>query len=146
MTQLWSSQTMRMISRRFWSMQAPLRLQTPAHTPPHAYSLRLKASEMHQISRHNTEKNFYLAARRERMGEMRLCSVLRGERGWAHTKWTCIYGHDTDLNISSLLLTLSRATICPHCAHCSSPCTESCSQLVTGKAETPASHRTHGKW
>lgn len=41
-------------------MQSPLRLQIPAHIPPHAvwhaYSLRLKASEKHQISRHNTEK------------------------------------------------------------------------------------------
>lgn len=60
MTQLWSSQTTSTISRRFWSMQSPLRLQIPARIPPHtvwhAYSLRLKASEKHQISRHNTEK------------------------------------------------------------------------------------------
>lgn len=66
-------------------MQSPLRLQIPAHIPPHAvwhaYSLRFKASKKHQISRHNTEKNFYHAARREEMGEMRLCSVLRGETG-----------------------------------------------------------------
>lgn len=66
-------------------MQSPLRLQIPAHIPPHAvwhaYSLRLKASEKHQISRYNTEKNFYHAARREEMGEMMLCSMLRRETG-----------------------------------------------------------------
>lgn len=67
-------------------MPSPLRLQIPARIPPHAvwhaYSLRLKASEKHQISRHNTEKtSTMLQGRMEEMGEMGLCPVLRGETG-----------------------------------------------------------------
>lgn len=143
-------------------MQSPLRLQIPAHTPPHAvwhaYSLRLKASEKHQISRHNTEK-ILPCCKEGRNGrkEAVLCAQRRN-RNIVFSKWTFTKTNQagihqinpylwpgTDVEISSLLQTLSSATACPHHAHCPSPHTERCSHLVPGKAETPGSHMTHGK-
>lgn len=59
----------------------------------------------------------------------------------AHTKQACIDGHGTDVEISSLLLTLSSANTHPHHAHCPSPRTEHCSHW-----ESRNSWFSHDTW
>lgn len=165
MTQLWSSQTMSMISRRFWSMQSPLRLQTPACIPPHAiwhaYSLRLKASEKHQISRCNTEKTSTVLQGGKKWEKWGYALCLEGK--WEHcffSKWTFtktnqIGTHQVNLYLWPYRFGNFLSVVDPKQWHNpSSPCTlsnpthwgERCSHLITEKAAIPHSHMTQGKW
>lgn len=143
-------------------MQYALRLQIPAHIPPHAvwhaYSLRLKASQKHQISRHNTEKLLPCCKKGRAGRNEAMLSAWRRNRNTVFFKMD-FYQYRSGKHTPNkpvfmamvqiwkfLLLTLSSATTPPHHAYHPAPRTECCSHLLTGKAETPGSHMTHGRW